>query len=388
MYSVDMLFTYVIGGFGAWAAALMMLVAMRGDILHRGALTRCAAGFALLGAGMVLSGLTDREARWPILTLGLAALVGTLVIYRALRELVGARRISRRRQVLELGAVCAALLLAWVAGPRSFAVSFHLLCLIVSAGITWTMRRALVTPRNAAEAAVAATLLLYTISWAISLGAVLRHDGPEHRHLLYVDPPLLAAYAVLYALLPLLVGVLVLNLANARLHHRLREYANTDELTGLMTRRALHERALAWQAGVLARGRQPAVLLLDVDHFKPINDTHGHERGDEVLRAVSGRLSGTLRAGTPLARWGGEEFLALLDVANLEEAEATAERMRVSIGGMPFAFGDTRLPVTASIGVAAWPARGEFTRAVARADMALYTAKREGRDRTRLAGAP
>ena len=387
VYPVDMLFSYVIGGFGAWAAALMMLVAFQGDNLNRRALSRCALGFALLGVGMVLSGLTDRSARWPILTLALGALVGTVVIYRALRQLVGARETPLAWQVLEIVVLCVFLLVAWFAGPRHFAVMFHLLCVVVSMAITWTMRRALVAPRNAAEAAVAVTLLIYACSWVLSLEAVLRHVGPEHRHLLYVDPPMMAAYAVLYALLPLLVGVLVLNLANARLHYRLREHADTDELTGLLTRRGLLERARTWHADVLARGSEPAVLLLDVDHFKPINDTHGHERGDDVLRAVSGRLRRTLRTGTPLARWGGEEFLVLLDAATLDEAGAAADRMRVAVSGTPFAFGDARLRVTASIGVAAWPAGGEFAQAVAQADAALYTAKREGRDQARVSGA-
>ena len=89
MDSIDILFAYVIGGFGAWAAALMMLIAVQGDRLHRGMLLRCALGFTLLGAGMVLSGLVDRAARWPTLTLALSAVVATLVIYRALRQLVG-----------------------------------------------------------------------------------------------------------------------------------------------------------------------------------------------------------------------------------------------------------------------------------------------------------
>ncbi|MBJ6979418.1 GGDEF domain-containing protein [Luteimonas sp. MC1895] len=380
-----MLFTYVIGGFGAWAAALMLLIAVQGDSLNRGGLARSALGFALLGAGMVTSGVAERAARWPLLVLALTAVVGTAVIYRALRPLVGARPVAITRLALEIGVPSLALLLAWFAGPRSFALTFHALCLAVSLGITWTMRRALVAPRNAAEAAVAVTLLVYACSWIVALDAAIRHDGPEHRHLLYVEAPLLAAYAVLYALLPLLVGALVLNLANAQLHYRLRRYADIDELTGLLTRRALLERAAAWQADVLARGRLPAVLLLDVDHFKPINDTHGHERGDEVLRAVSGRLRGTLRTGTALARWGGEEFLVLLDASDMEEAGAAAERMRSAVGGTPFRFGESRLSVTASIGVAAWAAGDDFTNAVAEADTALYSAKRAGRDQAHVA---
>src|SRR5690606_31147245 len=132
MHSIDMLFAYVIGGVGAWAAALMMLVAVQGDNLNRGGLARCALGFALLGTGMVHGGLAGDGARWPILTLALAAVVGTVVIYRALRPLVGAHPVGIPRLVLEIAVPCLALLLAWVAGPRSFALTFHVLCLAVS----------------------------------------------------------------------------------------------------------------------------------------------------------------------------------------------------------------------------------------------------------------
>lgn len=384
--SIDILFAYVIGGFGAWAAALMMLIAVQGDRLHRGVLLRCALGFTLLGAGMVLSGLVDRAARWPTLTLALSAVVATLVIYRALRQLVGVPVIPRLRRWSEIAALCLLLLLAWLGGPRSFALAFHIVCLALSLGLTWAVRRALLAPRNAAETAMAATLLFYAGTWVFALYATLQHDGPEHRHLLYVEPPLLAAYGVSYALLPLLVGAHVLNLANARLDRRLRQQASTDELSGLLTRRALNERTAAWQADVLARERLPVVVLLDVDHFKRINDTHGHERGDHVLRAVSGRLRGALRAGTPLSRWGGEEFLVLLDAASLDEAGATAERLRAAVGDTPFGFGAAALPVTISLGVAPWPAGGAFSRAVAEADAALYAAKRGGRDQARVAG--
>lgn len=387
MDSIDILFAYVIGGFGAWAAALMMLIAVQGDRLHRDVLLRCALGFAVLGAGMVLSGLVERTARWPTLTLALSAVVATLVIYRALRQLVGVPPIPRARRLSEIAALCLLLLAAWSAGPRSFALAFHLVGLALSLGLTWAVRRALLAPRNAAETAMAATLLFYAGTWVFALYATLQHDGPEHRHLLYVEPPLLAAYGVSYALLPLLVGAHVLNLANARLDRRLRRQASTDELSGLLTRRALNECTGKWQADVLERGHQPVVVLLDVDHFKRINDTHGHERGDQVLRAVSARLSGALPAGTPLSRWGGEEFLVLLDAADLDEAGATAERLRAAVGGTPFEFDAACLRVTISIGGAPWPAGGVFSRAVAKADAGLYAAKHGGRDQVRMADA-
>ena len=380
MDSIDILFAYVIGGFGAWAAALMMLIAVQGDRLHRGMLLRCALGFTLLGAGMVLSGLVDRAARWPTLTLALSAVVATLVIYRALRQLVGVPVIPRLRRWSEIAALCLLLLLAWLGGPRSFALAFHIVCLALSLGLTWAVRRALLAPRNAAETAMAATLLFYAGTWVFALYATLQHDGPEHRHLLYVEPPLLAAYGVIYALLPLLVGAHVLNLANARLDRRLRQQASTDELTGLLTRRALNERATAWHADVLERERLPAVLLLDVDHFKPINDGHGHDAGDLLLRTLGQRLRGLVRSSDMAARLGGDEFAILLTGATVEQdAGQVAERLLHELS-LPVPYRGTSLAVTVSVGAAFFPHHAEeFSRLYKAADEALYRAKQQGR---------
>jgi diguanylate cyclase (GGDEF)-like protein len=381
MPPIDMLSAYAIGGAGALAGAVLMLIAMHGDRRHRAALARCAWGFALLGVGMVHSGFADRTVRWPILTLALAAVIGTLAIYRGLGALVGTESVGRGRLAIEVGMLAAALLLAWTQGPRVFALTFHVLCLAVAVGITWTMRRALVEPRNAAEPAVAVTLAFYAATWVVALVAALRHDGPEHRYLVYVGPPLTTAYAVLYALLPIVVAALVLNLANARLSERLRRQAHTDELTGLLSRRALIERADRWRTRAVAHSGAAFVVLIDVDHFKSINDGRGHDAGDAVLRSLGMRMRGALRRGSLLGRWGGEEFLALVDARDEADARAVAERLRTAVGQRPFAYAGDAFAVTASIGVAPWADDEAFAHAVANADGALYEAKRGGRDR-------
>jgi diguanylate cyclase (GGDEF)-like protein len=381
MQPIDMLSAYVIGGIGALFGAVMMMIAMHGDRRHRGALARCAWGFALLGAGMVHSGFADRAARWPILTLAIAALIGTLGIYRGLGDLVDGHTVGGRRLALEVALLTGLLLLAWRADAHTFALAFHVLCLAVALGIAWTMRRALLAPRNAAEPVVAATLMFYALTWVVALAAVIGYQGPEHRYLVYIAPPLTTAYAVLYALLPLVVGSLVLNLANARLGERLRRQAHTDELTGLYSRRALLERALGWRTRVEARGSAAAVILIDVDHFKSINDGRGHDAGDAVLRALGLRMRGALRRGSLLGRYGGEEFLALVEAPDAAEAVAIAERLREAVGARPFVHAGDSFTVTASLGVAPWPAGDELAQTVSRADAALYAAKHAGRDR-------
>lgn len=381
MQPIDMLSAYVIGGIGAWAGALMMLIAMQADRVHRVALSRCAWGFGLLGVGMVYSGFAERVARWPILALALAAAVGTLAVYRGLGALVGAQAIGARRLAIDVLVVSGVLLVAWTAGPRPFALVFHVLCLAIAIGITCTLRRALLAPRNAAEFTIAATLLFYAGTWVVALVAAVAHVGPEHRHLIYVEAPFDAAYAVLFALLPLVVGAQVLNLANARLGERLRKQASTDELTGLLSRRALHEGAARWQSRTCLAGHTPTLLLIDVDHFKAINDTRGHHAGDDVLRTLSERMRRHLPAGSLLARYGGEEFLALVAAPDCAAARDIADSLRDAVRATPMTTAGGGLDLTVSIGVSAWACGADFRPALTRADLALYAAKAGGRDR-------
>ena len=134
--------------------------------------------------------------------------------------------------------------------------------------------------------------------------------------------------------------------------------------------------------GRAARDGAPlAVVALDVDHFKRVNDAHGHAAGDAVLAAVAARAAEALRAGDLLARIGGEEFAALLPGATLEAAAEVAERVRARIGAAPVPAGEARLAVTVSAGVAALAPAEDGAALLARADARLYAAKRAGRDR-------
>ena len=165
---------------------------------------------------------------------------------------------------------------------------------------------------------------------------------------------------------------------NARLYQRLVENAATDPLTGLNNRREFER-----QLGHLPR-RGYAVLAIDVDNLKPINDEYGHEAGDAVLRAVARAMDGQRRTGDVLARVGGDEFAALLLDSDEEGALQVAERMRVVMHGIALRQGQARI----SCGVAAGEEGDEASAVWRAADEALFRAKRHGRDRVEGARNP
>jgi diguanylate cyclase (GGDEF)-like protein len=164
-----------------------------------------------------------------------------------------------------------------------------------------------------------------------------------------------------------------------RSFHEVRQQARTDELTGLANRRALLEEGRRLVAAATAQ-RPAALLLLDLDGFKEVNDSLGHTAGDELLRQVGPRLRGTLRAGDVLARLGGDEFAVLLVDGVLDEVQERAEAMRELVL-QPFVVEGIRLHVGVSIGVATAPVpAASVTELLRCADVAMYTAKsgREG----------
>ena len=168
---------------------------------------------------------------------------------------------------------------------------------------------------------------------------------------------------------------------------QLRQLATTDQLTGLLNRREF-DRLLAEEVERARRFERPlALVLLDLDHFKDINDQHGHPAGDAVLRTVAARITGTVRTIDRVARIGGEEFAVLLMETSIEQAAAAAQRLVEVVRGEPVSASDgIRLPVTISVGVAVAPTHAKESAAlIEAADKALYAAKRAGRNRMVLA---
>lgn len=171
-----------------------------------------------------------------------------------------------------------------------------------------------------------------------------------------------------------LIGVA---LANARARRRLRRQAESDPLTGLANQRRFHEELVAQVDVALRAHRELALVLLDIDHFKLVNDRHGHAVGDQVLQATAAALSGIVRREELLARCGGEEFAWLLPDSDRFDAHRAAERARAAIQ-------DLALPhvgqVTISAGVCELAQAGDAERLFVLADRALYVAKERGRN--------
>jgi diguanylate cyclase (GGDEF)-like protein len=160
--------------------------------------------------------------------------------------------------------------------------------------------------------------------------------------------------------------------------------ANFDTLTGLPNRAALQERLTLMHRSARLLGGQYGLLLLDLDHFKIINDRFGHAAGDRVLAAIGIRLAEQVRGRDAIGRWGGEEFLCLLPQVDRTQAAEIAERVRAGIAEAPVEHARRQIHVTASIGAVAFPADGDDPDTLlAKADSALYEAKRSGRNAVR-----
>jgi len=164
-----------------------------------------------------------------------------------------------------------------------------------------------------------------------------------------------------------------------------RRLSITDPLTGAFNRRYLMEQ-LPREIDRAARyGRQLSVIMCDVDHFKRINDTHGHLAGDEVLKWFVKHLQNNVRASDWVARYGGEEFVIVLPETNVQNAAHAAEHLREQVSSSPFTSGELSFPTTASFGVAGWrdkvPPGATLDALIAKCDAGVYASKDGGRNR-------
>jgi len=219
-------------------------------------------------------------------------------------------------------------------------------------------------------------------TFLIGVLSVLAFRLPIDLHLLNVSPMVMnliktSTMISVTFLLFSFVGIFV-----AESKRRLHDETRIDSLTGLRNRRAMEEVALHEVGVSLSSGRSLAMLMMDVDHFKRLNDTWGHGLGDRALRAIGGVLLTVTGADDRVMRMGGEEFAVLLPGYDMASAARVAERLRATVEGLRLNENDEIASFTISIGVGVWR-EGErgWTDMLRRADVALYRAKREGRNR-------
>jgi two-component system cell cycle response regulator len=168
-------------------------------------------------------------------------------------------------------------------------------------------------------------------------------------------------------------------LVNAR--EQLRVLATHNSLTGLLNRRAILEVLEKECKRSRREGNMVAVMMADLDHFKRINDTHGHQAGDTVLCETARKMVASVRAYDSVGRYGGEEFVVVAPGCDLAAAVRQAERMRECVAAQPVYLADVAIPTTISIGVAATSDAPEAAELLRAADEALYLAKKEGRNK-------
>jgi diguanylate cyclase (GGDEF)-like protein len=188
-----------------------------------------------------------------------------------------------------------------------------------------------------------------------------------------------AVYVISASVLPLAV----IWMMNARMQSALLVQSVIDPLTEVLNRRGMEDASRTEMARYARGGQNFAVAVADIDRFKQLNDTRGHACGDEVLRAVAAVFRGALRQSDVVSRSGGEEFVLLLPMTSEEESIAVVERLRAALEAHVVPFGGTDVKVTVSIGIAGTAGRSDLTWSQLQheADVALYSAKRAGRNR-------
>lgn len=186
-------------------------------------------------------------------------------------------------------------------------------------------------------------------------------------------------------LLEVLASHMAVSLANARMVCRLEEQATTDGLTGLLNKRALLDTAEKKLQAARRFGRRVSVLVADIDHFKRVNDTYGHDVGDVVIKELADIHDRNRRNTDSVARFGGEEFVTICEETDSEGALLLAERIRNELSGTKFHANGETLSCTCSVGIATFPEAGEtWNELFKAADTALYESKHNGRDQATI----
>ena len=306
------------------------------------------------------------------------SVLGLIAVYAAIRS-GWSRRFKdpalTLAQILYAITCCAAAFV--IAGPAR-GVTLPILAIILMFGIFGLTTRQML-----------GVLVYSLVAFGVASGVVAARDEPDY------PPVVAAAYVGMVVVVLLSSTFLTTRVQSTREHLRrqkaelaqaleqIRQLATHDDLTGLLNRRAMLDRMQLEQRRSLRSGSPLLIAQLDIDHFKAVNDTHGHAAGDLVLQSFADTVRRNVRDTDVLARWGGEEFVLLLCDTPAADAVTLMERLRQAVQAMqvPVAQGGQPITVTVSIGLARHTPADPLAGTLERADRALYAAKAGGRNR-------
>lgn len=354
---------------------------------QRDGISLWALGLVLHGGAFALFVLRGQAPDWASIVLGNALLAGTLALLLGAVQQFHARPLPWAAMGLPvLGQALLATLL--LDDYRWRLAGTNLVLTLQTAAVLW----ALWFPQRPqpARGAVLVTLGLapQTLLLAVRAGWVAVYGAPN-QGLLQSGTTQGATFLTSYVVI-ILASLGFVLMTKDRVDAANRRLATTDALTGVANRRALIQ-ALDRDMALALRTQEPyAVMMLDLDHFKNVNDRHGHLAGDQVLCHVAAVLRQRLRAQDMVGRYGGEEFLVLMPCTAAAGALEAAEALRQAVEQSPCPYGGQTIPITVSIGVCASPlAPGDsWDQLIHVADQALYSAKQDGRNRVAWAPLP
>ena len=359
-----------------WGLAALMLRDERTVLAH------WSAFLLVVGLAFVLVALRDGSRLWWTYNLpSLCWAAGLLLLWRGLAHHFGAPLHTRWQS----GAALLVLAVHLVLGPgQVHAVARVLATYGANAGLIAMMMVGLF-PTMIPRLGLARVLLLAASAFIVLAAnlamLVLQLLAPEQPLEVHRPGAPILGSMMAYLVAAALFNFTFMALVVARLLDRLRQQSERDALTGLYNRRAMTERLAEHWALWQREGRPFSLALVDLDHFKRVNDTRGHPVGDEVLVQVAQRLRAQVRGHDMIARVGGEEFVVLMPRGDRREALALAERLCAALRATALPVKGAPVAITASIGVAMVQADDPDADAVLRrADAALYRAKAAGRD--------
>ncbi|WP_290870237.1 GGDEF domain-containing protein [Aquabacterium sp.] len=382
MWHVDPFSCYAVAGAGSLVGLGLMSLVRTDQPRVRQALTLYRWAFACM-SGLFLMHFGPEPWQPDLLkvAIGLSGM-GVALLAWAFRQLNGRRTPPRLGLVLTLLVGLVLFAAAWSTPERyvqAIGFVFALTSVALAGEQGWFILRGPQITRSEASLLLAASgsaFIWVSMSWH-----VLTVPGPYAPYWLHLPDWLLPWCCLMLALLPLSVASVVFAIINERLNQQLRARALSDDLTGALSRRGLRELGERMLAQQQRQPRDIAVLMVDADHFKAINDRHGHLVGDDVLRHLTQTLRDNLRVDALLARYGGEEFTVLLPVRQRDEALKVAERLRDTVARSPCESRSGPIPITVSIGVSYHGPGSTLEDDLSRADALLYRAKAEGRNR-------